>query len=77
MDDGIREEPYYDDIESYKDKILLIVETIGNKTVITEANLELNDAYHLTIYMVGELSRMTGQPYNQVCNDIKEVEDTI
>jgi len=76
MKDDIIEETYYDDVESHKDKVLLIVETIGNKMVITEANLELNDAFHLTVYMVGELSRMTGQPYNQVCNDIKELEDS-
>jgi len=77
MKDDIIEESYYDDIESNKDKVLLIVETIGDRMVITEANLELQDAYNLTIYLVGELSRMTSQPYNQVCNDIKELEDSI
>jgi hypothetical protein len=65
-------EPDKEVVEYMKDDVLLLVESINSSMVITHANLEAEDIYNLTVYFLGELARITGQTYNQVCEDFKE-----
>jgi hypothetical protein len=68
-------EPDKEVVEYMKDDVLLLVESIDNSMVITHANLTPEDTYHLTTYLVDRLGKMVGQKYNQVLDDLKEVED--
>ena len=52
-------------------KKLVVVEE-EEKLVITYADLEAKDLYHLTIDFIGRLGSITQQTYNQVCEDLKE-----
>ena len=56
-----------------RDGLKLVVEEIDNSLVITYANLEAVDVYHLTIELVQRLGAMTGQGYSGTLNDLKEI----
>ena len=66
----------YEDEQSYvKDDVRLIVETVDESLVITYAQLEAREVYELTILFIDKLAAMTGQAYNSVLNDLKEIEE--
>ena len=65
-----------EEVEYMKDDVLLLVESIDGSMVITHANMDAEDTYHMVTYLVGKLSDITGQTYNQVCEDIKEIEES-
>ena len=62
------------DTDYIRDDVKLVVETVEESLVITYADLEAQDVYDLAILFIGRLSDMTGQTYNQVCTDLKEIE---
>ena len=66
----------YEEVEYMKEDVLLLVESVDGSMVITHANMDMQDTYHMTTYLVGRLSDITGQTYNQVCEDIKEIEES-
>jgi len=70
----MEEEVYGGEVEFMKDDVLLLVESIDGSMVITHANMGAEDTYHMATYLVGRLSDITGQEYNQVLNDLKEEE---
>ena len=71
----MEEEVYGGEVEYMKDDVLLLVESVDGSMVITHANMNAEDTYHMTTYLVGRLSDITGQEYNQVLSDLKETED--
>ena len=58
-----------------REGVKLIVEQQGEAMVITYAALDLNDLYQLTIELVDRMAAATGQEYNQVLEDLKEIEE--
>ena len=58
-----------------KEGVLLIVEQQDEAMVITYAQLEVEDMYNLCIEFIDRMSKMTRQTYNQVCEDLKEIEE--
>jgi hypothetical protein len=66
----------YNDEESYtREGVKLILEEQDDSLVITYADLNPEDTYHLVILLVDRLSQMVGQEYNQVLEDLKEIEE--
>ena len=59
-----------------KDSVKMIVESVDERLLITYAQLELDDIYHLTIEFIDRLSKHVGQTYNQICEDLKEIEES-
>jgi len=59
-----------------KDSVKMIVEQVDERLLITYAQLELDDIYHLTIEFVDRLAQQVGQEYNQVLEDLKEIEES-
>lgn len=59
-----------------RDSVLLVVESIEDSMVISYADLEVEDMYHLTTYMVEKMSNITGQGYNSTLDDLKEIEES-
>ena len=70
VDEGYPEEDSYT-----RDGVKLVVEETEGSLVITYADLNPEDTYHLTILLVDKLASMVGQTYNGVLEDIKEVEE--
>ena len=58
-----------------REGVKLIVEQQGEAMVITYATLDLNDLYQLTIELVDRMAAATGQEYNQVLEDLMEIEE--
>ena len=58
-----------------KDSVKLVVEVIDESLTITYAALGIEEMYHLTIEFLDRLAEHTGQKYNDVCEDLKEIED--
>ena len=58
-----------------REGVKLVVENVGESLVITYAQLEIEDLYNLTIELVDRMSKATGQEYNSVLEDLREVED--
>jgi len=58
-----------------KEDVLLLVESVDGSMVITHANLTLKDTYDLTLYLLEQMSRITGVDYNETCDNMKEIED--
>jgi len=71
---AVEEEQFYEEVKYQRDDVLLLVESIEDSMVITQANLELEDIYNLTVYLLGETASITGQAYNSVLEDFKEKE---
>ncbi len=69
------DEAYGDDSAYIRDDVKLVVETQDESLVITYANLDPKDTYELTILLVEKLGQMVGQEYNQVLEDLKEIEE--
>jgi hypothetical protein len=66
----------YNDEESYtREGVKLVLEEQDDSLVITYADLNPEDTYHLVILLVDRLSQMVGQEYNQVLEDLKEIEE--
>ena len=65
----------YDEGNYTREGIKLIVEEQEGSLVITYADLQPDDTYHLTILLIDRLSKMVGQEYNQVLEDLKEIEE--
>ena len=63
------------DTDYTRDSIKLIVEELDESLVITYADLNPVDTYHLVITLVGKLSDMVGRKYNSVLEDLKELEE--
>ena len=59
-----------------KDGVRLIVEETEGSLVITYADLDPEDTYHLVILLLDRLSKMVGQTYNAVLEDLKEIEES-
>ena len=57
-----------------RDGVKLILEEENGSLNITYADLGIEDTYHLVILLVDRLSMMVGQEYNQVLEDLKEIE---
>ena len=55
-----------------RDGVKLVLEEEEGKLEITYADLSPTDVYHLVILLVGRLSDMTGQGYNDTLDDLKE-----
>jgi len=71
---GMQYDEGYDDEQQFiRDSVRLIVEEQEDSLVLTYADLEPHHVYDLTIMFIGRLADMTGQTYNQVCNDLKEI----
>ena len=68
------DESVYDD-DYIKDGVKLILEETEGTLEITYADLNPSDTYHLVILLVDRLAGMTGQEYNQVLEDLREVPD--
>ncbi len=67
---------HYDEVLTYtRDSVKLVVEQQENSLVITYANLTVEDTYHLLINLVGQLSRKTGQSYNDSLDDLRDIEE--
>ena len=65
----------YDEEESYtREGVKLVIEQEDDKMVMTYANLDVADTYYLVIDLIDRLSKMVGQEYNQVLEDLKEIE---
>ena len=64
----------YDDKSYTREGVKLVVEQEDDKMVMTYANLDVAETYYLTIDLIDRLSKMVGQTYNQVCEDLKEIE---
>ena len=62
-------------VEYQRDDVLLLVESIDGSMVITHANMDIGDTYRMAIYLVGRLSDITGQGYNETLDDLKELEE--
>ena len=73
---GEEEDVMYEEVEYQRDDVLLLVESVDGSMVITHANMDATDTYHMVTYLVGRLADITGQTYNQVCEDIKEIEES-
>ena len=58
-----------------REGVKLVVEQQGEAMVITYATLDLNDLYQLTIELVDRMAAATGQEYNQVLEDLMEIEE--
>jgi len=58
-----------EEVEYMKDDVLLLVESIDGSMVITHANMDAEDTYHMVTYLVGKLSDITGQGYNSTLDD--------
>ncbi len=58
-----------------EEEVKLLVTQQGESLVITNANLTAKDTYELVILLVDSLSKVTGQEYNQVLEDLREIED--
>lgn len=69
------DEAYGDDTAYIRDDVKLVVETQDESLVITYANLDPKDTYELTILLIDKLGQMVGQEYNQVLEDLKEIEE--
>jgi len=66
-----------DDEQSYlRDDVRLIVEQQDEALVITYAELDAKDIYELTILFIDKMAKITHQTYNQVCDDLKEIEES-
>ncbi len=55
--------------------VKLIVEEQEERLVITYAQLEVEDMYNLCIEFIDRMAKITQQSYNQVADDLKEIED--
>ena len=64
-------------LEYQRDTVKLVVENIEDNLVMSYADLDMEDMFYLTQYFIDKLSSMTGQEYNQVLEDLKEIEDQI
>ena len=74
-DEDITDE-YYDPMLSYtRGSVRLVVEQQEDSLVITYAKMSLEDTYHLIINLVGEMSKKTGQSYNESLEDLKDIEE--
>ncbi len=70
VDEGI------DDEQSYiRDGVRLIVEEQEGSLIITYADLDVEDTYHLSILLIDRLAKMVGQTYNGCLEDLKEIEE--
>lgn len=58
-----------------RDDVLLVVESIDDSMVISYANLELEDMYYLTTYLVERMSNITGVGYNETLTDLQDLEE--
>jgi len=62
--------------DSYtRDGVKLVVEDTEGSLVITYADLNPEDTYHLVILLVDRLAAMVGQTYNGVLKDIRDDEE--
>ena len=66
----------YEEVEYMRDDVLLLVESVDGSMIITHANMDAEDTYHMVTYLIGRLSDITGQEYNQVLEDLKEIEES-
>ena len=65
----------YEEVTYMREDVLLLVESVDGSMVITHANMDITNLYHLTTYLVEQMSKRTGVSYNETCDDIKEIED--
>lgn len=54
---------------------LLRVVQEDNSIKIVEASLTKEQAFYLTVTLVGRLADLSGMEYNEVCDALKEVEE--
>jgi hypothetical protein len=57
-----------------REGVKLVVEEQEDSLVITYADLNAEDTYHLSILLIDRLAGMVGQTYNGVLEDLKETE---
>lgn len=62
-------------VEYMREGVNLLVETEGNEMVITHSDLSPRQTWELIIFLIDRFSKYTGIPYNEVCDDLKEIED--
>ena len=76
MNDTIDVDEHYVENEDNftREGVKLVVEEQEGSLVITYADLLPDDTYHLVILLIDRLSAMVGQEYNQVLEDLKEIE---
>lgn len=56
-----------------EDTLKLVIEEKDNSLVMSYANLDLEDVYYLSQYFIDKLATLTGQEYNKILNDLKEI----
>ena len=61
-------------LEYQKDKVMLVVEDIEGKMVITHTIMDAQDVFELVVFMIGKLSDYTGMKYNDIVKDLMEKE---
>jgi hypothetical protein len=61
-------------LDYQRDSVLLVVEDIDNAMVITHTKLDAEDVWQLLVFMADKLSKYTGLPYNEVIENLKEIE---
>jgi len=59
-------------VDYVRDDVKLVVEQQEDSLVIVYANMTAKDTYELAITLIGKLSQITEQEYNQVLEDLKE-----
>lgn len=57
-----------------REGVKLLVEEQDGKLEITHMDIELGDLWQLVIYLVSALETTTGQRYNDILEDLKEIE---
>ena len=61
-------------LEYQRDKVMLVVEDIEGKMVITHTIMDAQDVFELVVFMIGKLSDYTGMKYNDIVEDLREKE---
>jgi len=65
------------DTSSTREGVKLVLEETEGSLVITYADLDPEDTYHLSILLIDRLAKMVGQSYNDCLEDLKEKEESI
>jgi len=61
-------------LDYQRDSVLLVVEDIEGAMMITHTTMDAEDVFQLMVFMAGKLSEYTGLPYNEVIENLKEIE---
>ena len=58
-----------------RDGVKLVVEDIEDKLQITYSDMSNREVWQFIVFLIDRVAHTTGQDYNQIVEDLKEIEE--